>query len=443
MKRKYSKILVEPPGPRARNVIEKDRELLMQSYVRWFPLVIKRGEGFIVEDVDGNKYLDFSAGIAVLNTGHLDKYVVEAVMDQLQNFTHYSLTDFYYEKAVTYASKLFKHLGFKGKIFFTNSGTESIEAGIKTAKGYFKGSRHYFLAFIGSFHGRTLGSLSLTASKPIHRRYFFPMVPGAIHAPYPYCYRCPFKMEYPSCGLACIDYIKEWILDKYLPGEELAAAVIEPVAGEGGYIPAPKDYLKELKKLLDEYGALLMVDEVQTGFGRTGKLFAYQHYGVQPDLIATAKGIASGLPLGALIGLKEVMSLPPGSHANTFGGNPLSLAAAEATLDRLVNGLIDNARDVGNYLMKRLEEFKEKYEVIGDVRGLGLMVGMELVVDKDSKKPNKKLLAKVIESSFKKGLIIIGAGLSTIRFSPPLNITKDAVDEALDILESSIKENIK
>lgn len=442
MKRRYSLIRVEPPGPRARDVIERDKDLLMQSYVRWLPVVIERGEGFIVEDVDGNRYIDFNAGIAVLNTGHRDPDVIAAIKSQLEKFIHYSLTDFYYELAVKYSEKLLDAMGYDGKIFFTNSGTESIEAGIKVAKGYFEGRRHYFLAFIGGFHGRTLGSLSLTASKPIQRRFFFPMVPGAVHVPYPYCYRCPFKMEYPSCGIACLDYIKEWVFEKYLPGEELAAAVIEPVAGEGGYIPAPKEFMVGLKRLVEEYGGLLMVDEVQSGFGRTGKLFAYMHMDIEPDLIATAKAIASGLPLGALIGRKDVMILPGGTHANTFGGNPVSLAAAEATLDKLLNGLIDNASRVGEYLLKRLRELQEKYEVIGDVRGLGLMIGMELVKDRESKQPHKKLLEKVIMSSFKKGLIIIGSGVSTVRFSPPLNITEDVVDEAIDIFEEALKESI-
>ncbi len=442
MKRRYSSIKVVPPGPRAREVIEKDKNLLMQSYVRWLPVVIKRGEGFIVEDVDGNKYLDFSAGIAVLNTGHRDPDVVDAIKRQLDMFMHYSLTDFYYELAVKYSEKLLNAMGYDGKIFFTNSGAESIEAGMKVAKGFHEGRRHYFLAFIGSFHGRTLGSLSLTASKPIQRRFFFPMVPGAIHVPYPYCYRCPFKLEYPSCGIACLDYIREWVFEKYLPGEELAASVIEPVAGEGGYVPAPKEFMVGLKRLVEEYGGLFMVDEVQSGFGRTGKLFGYMHMGIEPDLIATAKAIASGLPLGALIGRKDVMTLPGGTHANTFGGNPVSLAAADATLDKLLSGLIENASRVGEYLIKRLRELQEKYEVIGDVRGLGLMVGMEFVKDRESKEPYKKLLEKVIMGSFKRGLIVIGSGVSTLRFSPPLTITEDVVDEAVEILDETIGESL-
>ncbi|HIE37451.1 TPA: aminotransferase class III-fold pyridoxal phosphate-dependent enzyme, partial [Candidatus Geothermarchaeota archaeon] len=306
-----------------------------------------------------------------------------------------------------------------------------------------EGRRNYFLAFIGGFHGRTLGSLSLTASKPVHRRFFFPMVPGVIHVPYPYCYRCPFKMEYPSCGIACLDYIREWIFDKYVPSEELAAAVIEPIAGEGGYVPAPKEFMIGLKKMVEEYGGLLMVDEVQSGFGRTGKLFGYMHMDIEPDLVAVAKGIASGMPLGALIGRRDVMTLPGGTHANTFGGNPVSLAAADKTLDKLLGGLIDNSAKVGSYLMKRLGELQEKYDVIGDVRGMGLMIGVEFVKDRESKEPNKEVLERVINASFRKGLIVIGSGVSTLRLSPPLNINVDVVDEAVEILEEALKESIE
>jgi len=433
--RGFSNIRVVPPGPKAREILRRDESVLMQSYVRWFPLVISRGDGFIVEDVDGNRYIDFNAGIAVLSTGHRHPKVIEAVKTQLDRFIHYSLTDFYYELAVKYGDKLLKAVGIDGKLFYTNSGTESIEAAMKISKGFFGGSRNYFLAFIGGFHGRTLGSLSLTASKPIHRRFFFPMVPGAIHAPYPYCYRCPFKLEYPSCGIACLDYVKEWLLDKFLPGEELAAAFIEPIAGEGGYIEAPKEFMEGLSRMLREYGALMVVDEVQSGFGRTGRLFGYMHSGVAPDIIASAKGIASGFPLGVVIGRKEVMSLPPGTHANTFGGNPVSLAAADATLDLILDGLMDNAARLGEYILDRLREMMGRYEFIGDVRGKGLMIGVELVRDRDTKEPAPELLDKVVVECFKRGLLIIGAGRSVLRISPPLNITREAVDEALDILE--------
>ena len=439
-KGRFINIKVEPPGPKAKEIIDRDKNLLMQSYVRWFPLVIKRGDGVIVEDVDGNKYIDMNAGIAVLSTGHRDRTVIESIKKQLDLFLHYSLTDFYYEIAVDYAEKLFNAMKWKdNKIFYTNSGAESIEAAIKVSKGYFKGSRNYFISYIGAFHGRTIGSLSFTGSKPIQRKFFFPMMPGVVHVPFPYCYRCPFNLEYPSCNLYCIDYIKNWVIEKYLPGDEIAAVFIEPVQGEGGYIPAPKDYMKKLRRLADEYGFLIVSDEVQSGMGRTGKLFAMEHYDIRPDLIAVAKGIASGLPLGALIGKKDIMDLPPGTHANTFGGNPISLAAASATLDRLLNGLMDNASKVGEYLHKRLEELKEKYEIIGDVRGLGLMIGVELVKDRATKEPAKKELGKLLEYTFKNGLLLIGAGLSAVRFAPPLNISEEHVDEALEIFEEGIK----
>jgi len=439
-KRKFIKIAVEPPGPKAKEIIERDRNLLMQSYVRWFPFVIKRGEGAIVEDVDGNRYIDMNAGIAVLVTGHRDPIVLTAVKEQLNNFQHYSLTDFYYELAATYAEKLFNAMPWNdNKIFYTNSGAESIEAAIKVSKGFFEGKRNYFIAFTGAFHGRTIGSLSLTASKPIHKKYFFPMMPGVIHTPFPYCYRCPFRLEYPSCNFYCLDFMKEWILEKYIPPEEVAAIFIEPIQGEGGYIPAPKGYFKRLRKIADEYGILLVSDEVQSGMGRTGKLLAIENYGVRPDLITLAKGIASGLPLGALVGKMDVMNLPPGTHANTFGGNPVSLAAASATLDRLLNGLMDNARKMGDYLLKRLLELKDVYEIIGDVRGMGLMIGVELVKDRETKEPAKKELSKLIDYTFKHGVLIIGAGVSSVRFSPPLNISKEEIDEALDVFEDGLK----
>jgi len=439
-KKKFIKIAVEPPGPKAKEIIERDRNLLMQSYVRWFPFVIKRGEGAIVEDVDGNRYIDMNAGIAVLATGHRDPIVLAAVKEQLNNFQHYSLTDFYYELAVAYAEKLFNAMPWNdNKIFYTNSGAESIEAAIKVSKGFFEGKRNYFIAFTGAFHGRTIGSLSLTGSKPIHKKYFFPMMPGVIHTPFPYCYRCPFRLQYPSCNFYCLDFMKEWILEKYLPSEEVAAIFIEPIQGEGGYVPAPKGYFKRLRKIADEYGILLVSDEVQSGMGRTGKLLAIENYEVRPDLITLAKGIASGFPLGALVGKMDVMNLPPGTHANTFGGNPVSLAAASATLDRLLNGFMDNAREMGDYLLKRLFELKDVYEIIGDVRGIGLMIGVELVKDRETKEPAKKELSKLIEYTFKHGVLIIGAGVSSVRFSPPLNISEEQIDEALDVFEDGLK----
>ena len=383
-----------------------------------------------------------NAGIAVLSTGHVHPKVVEAIKSQAELFLHYSLTDFYYELAVRYAEKLFSMLPWSdNKIFYTNSGAESVEAAVKVAKGYYKGVRNYFIAFIGAFHGRTMGALSFTASKPIHRKYFFPMMPGVVHVPYPYSYRCPFKSSSPEeCGYAVLDYIEKWVLNKYVPADEVAGIMIEPIQGEGGYIIPPKEFMKGLRELADKYGILFIADEVQSGMGRTGKLLAIEHFNIRPDLITLAKGIASGLPLGALVGRADVMNLPPGSHANTFGGNPVALAAADATLDLLKNGLMDNARRQGEYLLKRLNEMMEKYEIIGDVRGIGLMAGVELVRDRRTKEPAVKEQAEIIRKCFENGVLLIGAGISSLRFSPPLVITRDELEEALDIVENVIKE---
>lgn len=429
-------IKIEPPGPKAREIIQRDANILMQSYVRWLPLVVKSGEGAVIIDVDGNRYIDMNAGIAVLSTGHRHPEVIKAIKMQLEKFLHYSLTDFYYEEAVILAEKLVSILP-GDKVFFTNSGAESIEGSMKVSRGFFGGKRPYFIAYIGSFHGRTLGALSLTASKPIQRKSFYPLIPCVIHVPFPYCFRCPFKMERDDCDTYCLHYIEEWIFNKYVPPEEVAAVFIEPILGEGGYIPAPTDYIVKLRKLTSRYGILLVSDEVQTGMGRTGKWIAIQNYNVKPDVIALAKGIASGLPLGAIVGRGDIMSLPAGSHATTFGGNPISIAASLATIKLLNDGLIENAVKQGSYIMKILNEFKEKYEVVGDVRGIGLMIGVEIV--KDRKSPAPKLVERIINNTFKRGVVVIGAGQSTIRLSPPLNISTEEIEEAMSILEDEIK----
>ncbi|MCC6003264.1 MAG: acetyl ornithine aminotransferase family protein [Thermofilum sp.] len=435
------KIIVTPPGPKSMEIVKKDSELLMQSFMRWYPLVVRRAYGVWIEDVDGNVYLDFNSGIGVTNTGHTHPKVVKALKEQAEKFLHYSLTDFMYEEPVKLAEKLSQITpgNFSKKVFYTNSGAESIEAAIKTARGHFKGTRPYIIAFIGSFHGRTYGSLSLTSSKPVQRRHLGPLLPGVYHALYPYCYRCPFRQKYPECDLWCVDFIEEWMLKKHVPPEEVSAVIAEPIAGEGGYIVPPPDFFKRLKELADKYGFLLMVDEVQSGMGRTGKWFAIEHFGVTPDIIAVAKGIASGLPLGAIIGKAEVMDLPPGSHASTFGGNPVSCAAALATIQVIEEEkLLENATRVGEYAMKRLREMQTEIPAIGDVRGKGLMIGAELVTEKGD--PNIKLLQLTLDTAFKKGLLVIGAGLSTIRIAPPLTITQEQMETGLTILEESIKE---
>ncbi len=440
--RRFSKIRVIPPGPNARRIIEWDEKYLMQSYVRWYPLVITRGDGVIVEDVDGNRYIDFNSGLAVLNTGHLPKPVVERIKDQIGRFLHYSLTDFYYELAPRYAEKLVKALGWSGgKVFFTNSGAESIEAAIKVSRGYFKGERPYLISFLNSFHGRTMAALTLSASKTIHKKYFHPLLPGVIHVPYPNPYRCPFGSRDPDeCAERTIGYIEDVVFRKIVDPSEVGAFFIEPIQGEGGYVVPPKEFMVMLRRLTEKHGILLVADEVQSGMGRTGRLLAIYNFGVKPDLAALAKGIASGLPLGALVGDGDVMSLPKGSHANTFGGNPVSLAAAEATLDLLMDGLMENARIQGEYIMTRLRELMDEVDLIGDVRGIGLMIGVEVVKDRESREPNPKAASWIIEQCFKRGLLIIGGGESALRIAPPLVITRDVVDEGLDILSEVIKE---
>ncbi len=437
------KIVVEPPGPKAREILERDSKALMQSYVRWYPLVIDRAVNYIVQDVDGNLYIDFNAGIAVINVGHSNPRVVKAIKDQAEKFTHYSITDFAYIQAVEYAERLFRYVPIKGgkKIFYTNSGTESVECTLKVSRAYHKGSRQYIIGFIGAFHGRTYGSLSITSSKPAQRRYFSPLLPGVIHIPYPYPYRCPFNTRDPDeCGRMTIEYLTSWVLDKVVPRDEVASIIIEPIQGEGGYIVPPKNFMRELRSVANEIGSLLIVDEVQTGFGRTGKWFAIEHFGVEPDLIALGKAIANGLPLGACVGKEEVMSIQQGGHATTFGGNPVALSAALSVLDVIESDkLVDNAARVGSYIIGRLNDLAEKYSFIGEVRGLGLMIGIEIVESRDSRKPNPSLLKNIIYRSFKKGLLVIGAGESTLRISPPLTITREVADKAIDILEDIFK----
>lgn len=434
---KVPHIKVEPPGPRALEVIKRDEAALMQSFVRWYPLVIARGYGPVVEDVDGNLYVDFNAGIAVTATGHSHPKVVEAVRRQAGLFLHYSLTDFYYEAAVELAERLISIAPISGpkKVFFTNSGTESVEGIVKIARGYFRGQRPYIIAFYGAFHGRTYASMSLTASKPVHRKYFSPVMPNIIHAPYPHPVHCPFKAKDPEeCGRYALEFIEEWIFRRLVSPDEVAAVLVEPIQGEGGYVVPPRGFLEGLRKMTRDYGILLAVDEVQTGFGRTGKWFAVEHFGIEPDIMATAKAIASGLPLGAIIGRADVMSLPKGSHANTFGGNPVSASAALATLDVIEEeGLLEHAARLGEEIKKILhEEFGDRH----DVRGLGLMIGVELL--EDGGRP-AKYLDEVLTKGFKSGLAVIGAGVSTVRLAPPLVMPRSMALRGVEILSSVIK----
>lgn len=426
------------PGPNAQRVLEGDAKYLSPSYTRSYPLVAKRGRGAMIEDVDGNEFLDFSAGIAVVSTGHCHPEVVAAIQKQAGELIHMSGTDFYYESMVTLAQRVSKLAPMKGphKIYYGNSGTEAIEAALKLARYHTK--RQNVIAFLGAFHGRTMGALSLTASKPQQRRRFFPLVPGVTHIPYPNIYRRPAGTDAKQYAVDCARFIEDRLFKTTLPPEEVAAIFVEPVQGEGGYVIAPDEFLHELRAICDRHGILLVCDEVQSGCGRTGKMWAVQHSGVEPDIITSAKGIASGMPLGLTITKAEIMDWVPGSHASTFGGNPVCIAAALATLDVLEREGIRNSAEVGAHMMKRLSSWIGKHRIVGDVRGRGLMIGVEINKDKDSKQIAPDVRDRIVELAFERGVLFLGAGESSIRVSPPLIISKEQGDAALDVLEECI-----
>jgi 4-aminobutyrate aminotransferase len=437
----YPRIVVTPPGPKARELVRKDEKFISPSYGRFYPLVVESGKGCIVKDVDGNEYIDFNSGLVCMGVGHNHPKVVAAIKNQCDRFLHYSNTDFFYREVVDLAEKLagIAPGGPEKKVYFGNSGAEAIEAAVKLAKWHSR--RQLFIGFTGAFHGRTVGALSFTASKPTQKRYFSPLMPGVTHVPYAYCYRCPFRLTYPECRYWCVDFIDEYVLQKYVPPEDTAAILFESIQGEGGYVVPPPEYFQRIKKLADKYGLLLIDDEVQSGIGRTGKWFAIEHWGVEPDIVCTAKALASGLPLGATIAKAKIMDWVPGSHASTFGGNPLSCVAASAVIDVVrEERLLENANRQGAYIMKRLGELKEQSEIVGDVRGKGLMIGMEIVEDKDSKRPAPEKVKEIMMRSWKRGINVISCGASTIRVAPPIIITRDLVDSALDIIEDVTKE---
>ncbi len=426
------------PGPKCKAWIERDHAHLTPSTTRPYPFVMDHGLGAETWDLDGNRFLDFCAGIAVCATGHSHPHVVRAVQEQAAKFLHMSGTDFYYPVQIELAERLnaAAPIAEKTRVFYTNSGTESVEAAFKLAR--YHSGRPRNLAFISAFHGRTMGALSLTASKPVQRKGFAPLVPGVTHVPYSYCYRCPFHLEYPKCDIHCVSYIDKTILGSYCPPEEVAAIFCEPIQGEGGYVVPPAEYFARLRELCDKHGILLVVDEVQSGVGRTGKMFAIEHWGIEPDIIALAKGIASGLPLGAIIARESVMDWEPGSHANTFGGNPVACAASMATMDLLEDGLIENAGQVGAYMVDKLQAMQARHDTIGDVRGKGLMIAVELVHDKASKKRAPELRNQVVQAGYERGMLVLGCGKNSIRFSPPLMVSQDDVDEALGIFEEAL-----
>ena len=432
-------ILTPLPGPRARAVIERDQAVISPSYTRGYPLVASRGEGAMVEDVDGNRFLDFNAGIAVAATGHCHPQVVEAIERQSRQLIHMSGTDFYYENMVELAEKLAALApgGVTRRVYFGNSGTEAIEAAMKLAR-YHTG-REKFIAFRGAFHGRTLGSLSLTASKAVQRRGFGPLVPGVFHAEFPDSYHRPAGVSPEDHAMACVHAIERDLFRTVAPADEVAAIVVEPVQGEGGYLIPPRNFLGELKRLAEKHGILLILDEVQSGMGRTGKMWAAEHFGVTPDIFSSAKGIASGLPLSATIARAEIMNWPPGAHASTFGGNPVAVAASLATIRLLEQELISNAARMGAHLMDRMRAWPQRFPHVGDVRGLGLMIGIEIIHDQHSRERAPELRDRLVTMAFERGLLVLGAGRNSIRLSPPLVITRDQVDFAVDTLEECLK----
>ncbi len=436
------RLLTALPGPLGQAIIDRDRNVMSPSYTRSYPLVAARGAGAIVEDPDGNRFLDFAAGIAVVATGHCHPQVVKAIQEQAARLIHMSGTDFYYENMVQLAERLAGLVpgGGPRRVYFGNSGTEAVEAAIKLAR-YHTG-RGQFVAFVGGFHGRTMGSLALTGSKSIQKKGFFPMMPGVHHVPYAYCYRCAYGKTPDSCAVECVGAIETELFRTTLPPDDVAAIFVEPVQGEGGYVVPPQKFFDELRRLADAYGILLIFDEVQSGMGRTGKMFACEHFGAAPDVITLAKGIASGLPLGATVARADLMQWPPGAHASTFGGNPVAVAAALVTLELLERELMENAARVGAHLMSRLRDLPARIPIVGDVRGLGLMIGIELVRDQTTRERAPALRDSLVQMCFERGLLLLGAGPNSIRLCPPLVITKDQADFAADTIESCLESMI-
>ncbi len=426
------------PGPKARAIIARDNQFVSPSYTRDYPFVIARGEGAVVEDVDGNRFLDCAAGIAVNSTGVSHPEVVAAIIEQAQKFIHMSGTDFYYEPQVRLAEQLAALVPIDGPVraFFGNSGTEATEAALKLARYHTK--RQGIMAFLGAFHGRSLGSLSLTASKAVQRRGFGPFMPGVYHGLYPDPYR--FNGSADACADAALSFIRDQLFTHLVSPDEIAAIVVEPIQGEGGYIVPPKAFLQGLREMATTYGIVLVVDEVQSGMGRTGKMFASEHFDLKADVVNIAKGIASGLPLGVTCARAEMMAWPPGAHASTFGGNPVSCAAANATIKLLKEQLVANAAAVGAHLMDGLRDLQRKHALIGDVRGRGLMIGIELVKDRTTKERAVEARNALVQAMFRRGVLVLGAGRNALRLAPPLVLSKDQADAVLGVIDEALGE---
>ena len=436
----YPRIVVAPPGPKAKAVVARHDQWASTSYPKQYPLVIAGGERAMVEDVDGNRYLDFMAGIAVTSTGYNHPRVVAAVREAAGKFLHICGADFYFEGFVALCERLATLAPgpSKKRVFLSNSGAEAVEGAMKLARH--STGRPAFVAFTGSFHGRTYGALSLTASKAVHRSGFGPFLPEVYHVPYADPYRCDFCRGEPRCTMGCVAHIEQDLFARRLDPKNVAAIVVEPVQGEGGYIVPPEGFLPRLRALCDQHGILLICDEVQSGVGRTGKMFACEHEGVEPDVITVAKGLGSGMPIGALIARESVMKWGPGAHGSTFGGNPVSCAAALVTLDLVERELMANARTMGERLFAGARRLAERHHVIGEVRGRGLMIGLEFVKDRATREPYSELLEKLEQLAFSKGLLLLGAGKSTLRLAPPLVIDEYDVDTALSIIDQCLTE---
>jgi 4-aminobutyrate aminotransferase len=442
---------VEIPGPKGRAMVERDKAVFAPCAGRVYPFVIERGEGSYVWDVDGNRYLDLNAGIAVVSAGHSHPRIVRAIQEQATRFIHMAGTDFYNEQMVRLGEKLVATMPLTSaagqpsapewQVFLGNSGTEAVEASIKLAR-YVTG-RQGIVAFFGAFHGRSYGSLSLTASKPVQRRGYYPLVPGTFHAFYANPYRPPFGVDPARVTEVCLDYIEHTLFHTIAPPRDVAAIIVEPIQGEGGYVVPTPGFMQGLRKICDQYGIMLILDEVQSGIGRTGKMWAFEHDGIVPDIVASAKGLGGGMPIGAMIARKELTALwEPGSHGNTYGGNALACAAANEVIDLVQSELAANAARVGDYMRQGLEELQGRYEQIGDVRGRGLMIGVDFVKDRASREPARALSHSIMEEAFKRGLLLLTCGASTIRFCPPLVLTEAEADEGLTIFEAALRASL-
>lgn len=438
--RDYPRIVVPPPGPKARDIVARQDRWASTSYQKEYPLAIARGEGAMVEDVDGNRYLDFMAGIAVSATGYAHPRVTEAVQQAAARFLHFCGSDFYYEGFAALCERLATLAPgpSRKRVFLANSGTEAVEAAMKLARH--STGRPAFVAFSGAFHGRSYGGLSLTASKAVQRAGFAPFVPEVYHVPYAYRYRCEFCRGEAACNMRCVSSIEDDLFARRLDPRTVAAVFVEPIQGEGGYVVPPAGFLPALRALCDRYGILLVCDEVQSGVGRTGTMFACEQEGVEPDVLLTAKGLASGLPIGAMVAKESVMKWGPGAHANTFGGNPVSCAAALATLDLVERELLPNVRRMAERLVAGLGALEARYPAIGEVRGRGLMVGVEFVKDRATREPAPEVPKQLVERAFRRGLLLLGAGRSTLRLAPPLVIDEYDVDTALAIMDECLGE---